>query len=70
MRTWLIQLLRALAVRGYDRPYAHSYRPGGLAWAQMLRERGDFYAMGDNCYIEPSALSPTAPTSGSATMAG
>jgi acetyltransferase-like isoleucine patch superfamily enzyme len=57
MRKWLNRLLRALAVRDprYERLYARLGRPGGLAWAQMLRERGDFYAMGDHCYIEPSA---------------
>ncbi len=55
MRKWLNKLLRDLALRGYDRPYARFCHPGGLAWAQMLRERGDFYAMGDDCYIEPSS---------------
>lgn len=55
MRGWLYQTLRALALRGYDRPWARFCRPGGLAWAEMLRERGDFYSMGDHCYIEPSA---------------
>src|SRR5687768_12181143 len=55
MRRWLNKLLRALALRGYDWPYARFARPGGLEWAGMLRERGDFYAMGDDCYIEPSA---------------
>lgn len=49
--------LRALAVcdQRYDGLYRRLAKPGGLAWAQMLRERGDFYAMGDDCYIEPSA---------------
>lgn len=57
MRKWLTRLLRALAVRDprYERLYARLGRPGGLEWAQMLRERGDFYAMGEHCYIEPSA---------------
>jgi acetyltransferase-like isoleucine patch superfamily enzyme len=57
MRNWLNKLLRAIAVRypRHERLYARFGRPGGLEWAQMLRERGDFYAMGDHCYIEPSA---------------
>ena len=55
--TWLRKLLRAPAIRDprYERLYARFGRPGGLEWAAMLRERGDFYAMGEHCYIEPSA---------------
>lgn len=51
------KMLRALAVRNprWERLYYRLGRPGGLEWAQMLRERGDFYAMGEHCYIEPSA---------------
>jgi len=57
MKKWLKKLLRALAVRDprYDRLYMRFARPGGLEYARMLRERGDFYAMGEHCYIEPSA---------------
>jgi len=49
--------LRALAVRDrrYDPLYRRFGRPGGEEWAEMLRERGDFYSMGDHCYIEPYA---------------
>lgn len=51
------RLLRLVALRypRFERLYARFGRPGGLEWAQMLRERGDFYAMGEHCYIEPSA---------------
>ena len=55
MRALLRKLLRALALRGLEAPYRRFCRPGGLEWAEMLRERGDFYSMGDHCYIEPSA---------------
>jgi acetyltransferase-like isoleucine patch superfamily enzyme len=54
---WFNKVLRALAVR--DRRYEALYRrlgkPGGIEWAQMLRERGDFYAMGEHCSIDPHA---------------
>jgi len=57
MRAWLTKRLRAAAIRNprYERLYARFCSPGGLEWAKMLRERGDFYAMGEHCYIEPSA---------------
>lgn len=50
-------LLRALALRDsrYDDMYRRLGRPSGHEWAQLLRERGDFYAMGEDCYIEPLA---------------
>ena len=50
--------LRALAIYNarYEGLYRRIGRPGGLAWAEMLRERGDFYAMGENCAIDPHAL--------------
>lgn len=55
--SWFKNALRALAVRDrrYDALYRRVGEPGGLEWAQMLRERGDFYAMGDDCYIDPFA---------------
>jgi acetyltransferase-like isoleucine patch superfamily enzyme len=53
----LKEVLRALAVRSrrYEKLYRRLGRPGGLEWAEMLRERGDFYALGEHCYIEPYA---------------
>lgn len=58
MMAWLKKLLRALAVR--DRRFEGLYRrigkPGGIEWAEMLRERGEFYAMGDHCSVDPHAL--------------
>jgi len=55
--SWLKKLLRALAVRDqrYDTLYRRVGKPDGHEWAQLLRERGDFYAMGDHCYIDPNA---------------
>ncbi|OGC94626.1 MAG: hypothetical protein A2W25_09380 [candidate division Zixibacteria bacterium RBG_16_53_22] len=29
--------------------------PSGIEWAEMLRERGDFYAMGEHCSIDRNA---------------
>jgi len=50
--------LRALAVREarFEGLYRRLGRPGGRAWAEMLRERGDFYAMGEHCAVDPYAL--------------
>jgi acetyltransferase-like isoleucine patch superfamily enzyme len=54
----LASTLRKLAVRDarFEGLYRRIGKPGGLEWAEMLRERGDFYAMGDDCYIDPDAL--------------
>jgi acetyltransferase-like isoleucine patch superfamily enzyme len=51
-------LLRALALRGrrFEGPWRRIGGPNGLEWAAMLRERGDFYAMGEHCSIDPHAL--------------
>jgi acetyltransferase-like isoleucine patch superfamily enzyme len=51
------KLIRALAMRNprYDRLYHFLCRPNGHEWAAFLRERGDFLAMGDYCYIDPYA---------------
>jgi acetyltransferase-like isoleucine patch superfamily enzyme len=54
----LAKLLRRLALsnprlEGLYRRLAH---PGSREWAEMLRERGDFYAMGEYCAIDPHAL--------------
>jgi acetyltransferase-like isoleucine patch superfamily enzyme len=56
------RFLRALAVRDrtWDRRYLRLYRglnqPEGDEWAEILRERGDFYSMGKDCYIDAYAL--------------
>jgi acetyltransferase-like isoleucine patch superfamily enzyme len=54
----LARVLRKLSVRHrrFEGLYRRLCRPGGLAWAEMLRERGDFYAIGENCSIDPHAL--------------
>ena len=51
------KLLRALAIKSsrYEGLYRKLARPGGLEWAAMLRERGDFFAMGEDCCIDPHA---------------
>lgn len=46
---------RALALRGQEGPYRRLFKPGGIEWAEMLRERGDFRAMGRDVYIDPWA---------------
>ena len=48
---------RRLALRDprYDALWRRWGRPGGLEWAQLLKERGDFNSMGDDCYIDPYA---------------
>lgn len=58
MRCWLNAMLRKLAIKNcrYESLYRRFASPGGIEWAAMLRERGDFHSMGEHCYIEPSAL--------------
>jgi len=54
----IAKVLRALAVRDarFEGAFRRICRPNGLEWATMLRERGDFYAMGEHCAIDPHAL--------------
>ena len=54
---WLKKSLRALAIRNarFEGLYRRFVRPSGIEWAEMLRERGDFYAMGEHCSIDPYA---------------
>jgi acetyltransferase-like isoleucine patch superfamily enzyme len=51
------RLLRKLAIlnRRFEGRYRRWCRPGGREWAEMLRERGDFYSMGRDCAINPYA---------------
>ena len=53
----LKMLLYKLALHNpqYDFLYRRFGHPGGLEWAELIRKRGDFYAMGQECYIEPYA---------------
>lgn len=46
---------RACRNRRYESLYRRLGQPGGLEWAEMLRRRGDFYSMGEHCYIDPHA---------------
>jgi acetyltransferase-like isoleucine patch superfamily enzyme len=50
--------LRALAIRSprFEGLYRRVGRPDHVQWAHMLRERGDFHAMGEHCSIDPHAL--------------
>ena len=54
----LARVLHKLSVRNprFEGPYRRFCRPSGRAWAEMLRERGDFYAMGEYCSIDSHAL--------------
>jgi len=49
--------LRNLAIRSalFEVLYRRLVRPSGVEWADMLRERGDFYAIGEHCSIDPYA---------------
>lgn len=53
----LARVLRHLAICDprFEGLYRRFGRPGGLEWAEMLRERGDFHSMGEHCYIDPHA---------------
>lgn len=50
-------VLRKLAIRKprFEGLYRDLCRPSGREWAEMLRERGDFYAMGEYCSIDRDA---------------
>ncbi len=54
----ITRTLRNLAIRNarLEGLYRRFVRPSGIEWADMLRERGDFYAMGEHCSIDPHAL--------------
>lgn len=54
----IIKALRWLAIRNprFEPVYRRLANPRGLEWAEMLRERGDFYNIGEHCYISPHAL--------------
>jgi acetyltransferase-like isoleucine patch superfamily enzyme len=51
-------LLFRMAVRNrrWEGPYRRLAKPSGVEWARMLRERGSFHSMGENCSIDPHAL--------------
>jgi acetyltransferase-like isoleucine patch superfamily enzyme len=46
---------RALRDRRYENLWRRVANPSGLAWAELLRERGDFHSMGAHCSISPFA---------------
>ena len=54
----ITRTLRSLAIRDarLEGLYRRFVRPSGIEWADMLRERGDFYAVGEHCSIDPYAL--------------
>ena len=49
------RFFRWLAVRNprYDGLYRRFGRPSGREWAELRKERGDFYSMGEFCSINP-----------------
>jgi acetyltransferase-like isoleucine patch superfamily enzyme len=51
------RILRRLALRdtSFDALYRRFGKPRGGEWAELLRDRGDFYSMGEHCYIDPAA---------------
>jgi acetyltransferase-like isoleucine patch superfamily enzyme len=51
-------LVRTLATksRRFERLYRVFYRPDGMDYAEVLKARGDFYSIGDDCSIDPHAL--------------
>ena len=55
--------LRSLAVRDarLESLYRRFVRPNGIEWAKMLRERGDFYAMGEHCSTSSAVKQSSAP---------
>jgi acetyltransferase-like isoleucine patch superfamily enzyme len=54
----LKDLARKLATRSrrFERLYRGFYKPDGVEHAQILKERGDFYSIGNDCSIDPHAL--------------
>jgi acetyltransferase-like isoleucine patch superfamily enzyme len=54
----LSRVLRKLSLLDarFEGLYRRLAQPDSHDWAEMLRERGDFYAMGDYCAIDPHAL--------------
>src|SRR4051794_2470058 len=54
----LAELLSGLAARNrrFEGLFRRIARPNGRQWAQMLRARGDFYAMGEDCWIDSYSL--------------
>ena len=54
----LTKILRNLAIRNarFEGLYRRFGSPSGLEWAEMIRARGDFYAMGEHCSIDPHAV--------------
>jgi acetyltransferase-like isoleucine patch superfamily enzyme len=50
-------VLRSLAIRDarLEGLYRRIVGPNGIEWAEMLRKRGDFYAMGKHCSIDAHA---------------
>src|SRR5262245_41174948 len=52
------KLLHKLAVRSqsFEGLYRYFCKPTGRAWAEMLRERGDFHSIGEHCSIDPYSL--------------
>jgi acetyltransferase-like isoleucine patch superfamily enzyme len=55
---FLQRAVRYLALRNprFDRFYGLLASPRGAEYAEFLKERGDFYSIGDNCWIDRHAV--------------
>lgn len=53
----IVNALRRLAIKNprYENLWRRWGQPGGREWAEMLKARGDFNSMGEDCYIDPFA---------------
>ena len=54
-------IIRRLAVRSsrFKGLYRRICRPSGEDWAELIRERKEFYSMGEHCSVDPHALITT-----------
>jgi acetyltransferase-like isoleucine patch superfamily enzyme len=54
----LNDLARTLATksRRFERLYRGFNKPDGIEYAEILKQRGDFYSIGEHCSIDPHAL--------------
>src|SRR5690349_21094659 len=58
MSALLHRMARRLAERSrtFERLYRLMHMPDGGEYAELLKKRGEFYSIGENCYIDPHAL--------------
>jgi acetyltransferase-like isoleucine patch superfamily enzyme len=58
--SWIRGAVRRLAAHDarFERLYRAVCNPDGTDYADLLRERGDFYAVGQHCFIDRQAVIP------------